>query len=190
MVMRIPVLKTLLIAVFCAGSGACVSNSIRTIPEPPESGQVLAAHALPEVEIQDNEGAVFIGKIIRLDAGQAVVLPSPYWNVEEKKLDLESIVSIKRLDLKDVLGGNTLAGIAVTGIAVGILAGGFARYDEDYKSALAAAPLGGLILGAPLGFLFGGLSSLGDPPRTVNFEKLSPAERIAALKRIMGYRPR
>ena len=188
--MRIPALKILLIAVFCAGSGACVSNSIRTIPEPPESVQVLAAHALPEVEIQDKGGAVFIGKIIRLDAGQAVVLPSPYWNVEAKKLDLESIVSIKRRDFKDVLGGNTLAGIAVTGIAVGILGGVGARYDVDFKNALTAAPLLGLIMGAPLGLLFGGMFSVWDPPRTVNFEKLSPAERIAALKRLMGYRPR
>jgi hypothetical protein len=122
-------------------------------------------------------------KLTRLEGERIVFLPFPYWNVDSRTVSVNEINSIHVLNKKSSVGRGVLSGVGWTACIFGFLGLVSSEYDEDYRGLLWAAPLGGVIIGAPIGLL---IEAMASTPSPYYFTKMNPNEKYAVLRRIMG----
>jgi len=163
----------------------CATADIRPGITPPE-GVILEARAFPEVEVLTTGGALYICKLARLGKDTVSLLPSPYWNVETKSVVVAEIHSIRTRGQKSDIGRGVVTGFGFVSCIAGIAALGSSKYDVDYENAILGAPLVGLVIGVPLGFLVGVAGDAVSRPARYDFRELSPDRKYGVLRRLMG----
>jgi hypothetical protein len=147
-----------------------------------KDGTILA-EKFPEVFLKDKDGIGKIVKILELEGGNVVFLPSPYWNVQRGEIALEQISSIEFMKTPK-RGGGFIAGFFLGYYTVGIVGLSTAKYNVDYEQAMSCTLLGGLGCGL-LGLVLE--AAVNPRPRTkFNFSEMSTADKVLALKNIMG----
>jgi hypothetical protein len=164
----------------CATTRPSLSRDEAKVP----MSLTIQAEKFPEVLLKEKDGISKIVKILRLERGKVVFLPSPYWNVQPEAIDLEQISSIDLTEVKRKGVGWFLGGLFLGFYSVGINGLSTSHYNVDYEAAISNsyfAAVGGGMLGMAIGGFF-------DPrPRTkFNFSKMSTAAKVLALKNIMG----
>jgi hypothetical protein len=144
----------------------------------------IQANRFPAVLLKENGGISKIVKILRLEDGKVIFLPSPYWNVQPMEIDLEQIASINLTEVKSKGVGWFLGGALVGFYTAGIGGLSTSHYNVDYERALGnsfLAAVGGGLLGMAIGGVFNPR-----PQTKFNFSRMSTAAKVVALKNIMG----
>jgi hypothetical protein len=144
----------------------------------------LQAKKFPEVRLYTTNMKSYTCKLISLKGNEIALLPSPYWNIEAIKLDLNKIHSIQLEEMPRSAGHGFAGGFAAGFMITGIIGGIASKYDEDYKFALLGAAGVGLGCGI-IGLIIGAAS---DATRKTGYEfhKMNRSEKILAIKNIMG----
>jgi hypothetical protein len=178
--------STVALAAFLLFLTGCATNEmIRVVPLRTESGNLAnIARVLPELELITTAGDTFQGKLTRREGGAVILRPFPYWNVEEVRVLIEEIHTIKLSGSKNGAIRGAANGAGSIFLISGILGGLTSKYDVDYEWAL----LGSGILSA-LGGLAGlVIGAIADAAEKTNFDfyAMTPPEKEAALKKIMG----
>jgi len=163
----------------CATTRPSLSRDESKVP----TYMTIQAEKFPEVLLKEKGGINKIVKILRLEGGKLVVLPSPYWNIEPMEIDLEQISSIEFTEVPK-RGGGPIAGFFLGYYVAGIMGLTTAKYNVDYNHAITYSLLGGVSCGL-LGLVIEAVANP-RPQRKIYFSGMSVAEKIVALKNIMG----
>jgi hypothetical protein len=183
--MRTTMGRWTVLAVLCLAFAGCATSGLAPGIVPPE-GIILEAKAFPEVELLTTGGQLYLCKLARLEKDKVAFLPSPYWNMETKTATLKEIHSIRLPGRKGVIGRDTFLGFGVSSIIFGLLALATSKYDVHYEQDTWGVPLAGVIIGVPLGFLFGIGEDAASPPSAYDFTNMTPEQIYGLLRRLMG----
>ena len=161
----------------------CATATIETKVDP---DQKIVPLKFPEVQIATTKGDRSTGKLIQFENQTLTFLPYPYWNVEPVKIPLDDIARIEVKGKKSRAVSGLVGGFAYSFIAVGLIAGLPAKYDEDYGLALGLSAISGGI-GGLIGLAIGAIVDISDK-KNFEFTTMSTSEKIASLRKIMGAR--
>ncbi len=147
----------------------------------------LEARVCPEVRLHTKGGGQFqVGKIVGLETRLVRFLPAPYWSVVSQKIDLGDIA---RIDVTVKKGSPGRAGLA--GFGWGVLISGFigavsSRYNVDYESWLATAP----VAGAAIGLVAMGISAMSAPGKEISYDlaAMRDEEKAFVILKLMGFK--
>lgn len=142
------------------------------------------AKKFPEILIHTSDRGTYKGKMVTLEGKEIGFLPSPYWNKNSIKIDLNKVHSIE-LEKKGSSAANGFAGGFAFGfLVIGIVAGLSSEYNVDYENALLGAAVVGLGVGL-LGLIIGAIADTGKKSK-YELHKLPDPEKIRAIQYIMG----
>lgn len=180
----------ILLTFFLLGSTACASAprepGVPGAGAAPDTVRGTAARAAPPPPVapevwMSTGGEAVLGKITALNGDVLTFLPAPYWGVESRTFRFDQI---DRIQIERPGRGSRAFVYTFTTVftVVGLLAGGSARYDVDYESAL----MGSFVLGAGAG-LIGALVGSLTSTRTHHVRKLNDGERRDLVWGLMGH---
>jgi len=162
----------------------CAGGTGSPLVTPPDPTVSRTAKVFPEVELLTAEGEVIVGKILRLEsADRLVILPIPYWNVATIERPLAAIARISRREKTKSVGTSALIGFGIAAVWVGVKTLPHSKYDTDFGDASLGIPIVAAVTGLPLGALIGVATS---GRKEYDLRWMGLERKAAVVARLMG----
>jgi hypothetical protein len=172
-----------LIAFLLFLSGCATTGGFRVEPPPGARNFDNLARIFPQLLLITTSGDPHQGKLTQIEGEEVVLRPFPYWNVEEVRIPVEEIRSIEIQPEKNGAAAGAANGAGWTFLIFGAIGLG-SKYNTQFQSAL----LGSGLMAAVAGLAGLAIGALTDAAKRTQYDfyKMTPPEKEAALKKIMG----
>ena len=148
-------------------------------------GDAIQAIVYPELRLVTTDGTSHKGKLTRCQGKVLTLRPSPYWNVQDIQIPLDTVHQINLTEPReDVAGKSFMMGFSILFIPIGAIGAANSKYNSNFSMALAGSVATGVVAGL-LGLAIGAVGNT-STPSIYKFYAMSEPEKWRAVLEIMG----